>query len=79
MIARPSRPSVRFTALLVPTITKNVSAMKPNTPSGYDDRLEERHDQVGARGSTMLNPLCIHVENSCTNCALSGAETENAR
>ena len=34
MIARPSRPSVRLTALLAPTMTKYVSAMKPNTPSG---------------------------------------------
>ena len=34
MIARPSRPSVRLTALLVPTMTKHDSAMKPHTPSG---------------------------------------------
>ena len=34
MIARPSRPSVRLTALLVPTITAQVSATKPSTPSG---------------------------------------------
>ncbi len=34
MMARPSRPSVRLTALLVPTITKYVSAMNPQTPSG---------------------------------------------
>ncbi len=34
MIARPSSPSVRFTAWLVPTITKKVSMMKPHTPRG---------------------------------------------
>src|SRR5688572_26241039 len=34
MIASPSSPSVRFTVLLVPTITHQLSAMNPNTPSG---------------------------------------------
>ena len=34
MIARPSRPSVRLTALEVPTMTKKVSTMKPTVPSG---------------------------------------------
>src|SRR6187401_2414876 len=36
MIARPSAPSVRLTALLAPTITQNDSAMNPKTPSGYE-------------------------------------------
>ena len=34
MIVRPSRPSVRLTALLVPTMTKYVNAINPQTPSG---------------------------------------------
>jgi hypothetical protein len=34
MIARPSRPSVRFTALLMPTIMKYDSRMNVTAPSG---------------------------------------------
>ena len=34
MMARPSSPSVKFTALLAPTMTNQVRKMKPNTPSG---------------------------------------------
>jgi hypothetical protein len=33
-MARPSRPSVRFTALELPTITTYVKTMKPTRPSG---------------------------------------------
>ena len=34
MIARPSSPSVRFTALLMPTIMKYESTMKDAAPIG---------------------------------------------
>ena len=34
MMAKPSKPSVRLTALLMPTITNQVSIKNPNTPSG---------------------------------------------
>ena len=40
MIARPSRPSVRFTALLMPTIMRYVSATKPTPESGTAKSLK---------------------------------------
>ena len=34
MMASPSSPSVKFTALLEPTMTQKLSATKPSTPAG---------------------------------------------
>ena len=47
-IARPSSPSVRFTALLVPTMHEvSANTTKPVTPERRRCRLEERDDQLG--------------------------------
>ena len=79
MIASPSRPSVRFTALLVPTITKYVSAMKPHTPSGYDTVLKNGTMRSAFGGRLRLKPLCTQPMNIWKNLALSGADTEKVR
>ena len=34
MMASPSSPSVKLTALLVPTTTQKLSTTKPSTPAG---------------------------------------------
>src|SRR5690348_1968899 len=79
IIARPSSPSVRLTALLVPTMTKYDSAMKPHTPSGYEIVLKKGTMRSAFGGRFSGNPDCIHAKNICANFALSGADTENAR
>src|SRR3954453_7403121 len=79
MIARPSSPSVRFTALLVPTITKYDSAMKPHTPSGYDTVLKNGTIRSAFGGSESAKPLRTHSTKSCRKREVSGADTENAR
>ena len=43
-MARPSSPSVKFTALAAPAITKPPTTMK-NRPNGISSRLEEGHRQ----------------------------------
>ena len=53
--------------------------MKPHTPSGYGTVLKNGTIRSAFGGSVDVEPLCIHAMSSCTNCALSGAETENAR
>ena len=50
MIARPSSPSVRFTALLVPTITKYASAMNAAAPSGTATFLKNGRYSVVSAG-----------------------------
>ena len=62
MMARPSSPSVRLTALLVPTMTKNESAMNPHTPSGYDIVLKKGTIK-SARAGNALAPPCIQLKN----------------
>src|SRR5438309_9581434 len=79
MIARPSRPSVRLTALLAPTITQYERTIKPHTPSGYDTVLKKGTMRSAFGGRSRLNPLESHARNSCRNCAVDGADTENAR
>ena len=79
MIASPSSPSVRLTALLVPTITQNVSAMKPQTPSGYDTVLKNGTMRFALGLKSMLKPLPTHADSRLKNWTLSGADTENAR
>src|SRR4029078_5151126 len=79
MIARPSSPSVRLTALLVPTMTKYDSAMNPHTPSGYETVLKKGTIRSAFGESPAENPLSTHARNRCPNVALFGAETENAR
>src|SRR6185369_1988762 len=79
MMASPSRPSVRLTALLVPTMTQYVSAMKPQTPSGYDTVLKNGTIRFALGLKSMLKPLPTHADRSRRNCVLSGADTENAR
>ena len=54
MIARPSRPSVRLTALLVPTITQERQRDEAPHAERIADGLEERHDQVGLRRQRRL-------------------------
>ena len=56
MMASPSNPSVKFTALLVPTITKNDSAMKPQTPRGYDMVLKNGTIRSARAGSAFAPP-----------------------
>ncbi len=59
MIARPSRPSVKLTALLVPTITQYVITMKPNAPSGYATFLKNGTMKSAFGGNAMSKPLLI--------------------
>ena len=40
-IARPSRPSVRFTALLMPTIIRYAKKTNPKAPRGIDIALKK--------------------------------------
>ena len=45
MMASPSRPSVRLTALEKPTTRQAKGMMKPDRAQGNRNRLEERHNQ----------------------------------
>ena len=57
-MASPSRPSVRFTALPAPTMTKLAERRGRTMPSGISDILEERNargeERDGARPSACM-------------------------
>src|ERR1700687_2610184 len=79
MIASPSSPSVRLTALLEPTMTQEDRTMKPQTPSGYDTVLKNGTIRSALGGRSRLKPLESHAKKSCRNCAVDGDDTEKAR
>jgi hypothetical protein len=60
-IARPSRPSVRFTALPAPTMTKAPKNMK-NQPRLMTQVLGEREGQRGASGAVGAGKRGAHHE-----------------
>ena len=79
MMARPSSPSVKFTALLVPTMTKKASATKPHTPSGMLMVLKNGIKRSALGGSSVEKPLLTQRKNSCTTPRKLVSDTLNAR
>src|SRR5437899_12224094 len=79
MMASPSSPSVKLTALLVPTITQYDTTMNPQTPRGYDTVLKNGTIRSAFGGRSRLKPLYSQARNSCRNWVFDGADTEKAR
>src|SRR5512132_3129172 len=67
MIARPSRPSVRLTALLDPTITKYVSGMN-RMPSGITTCLKNGTYNVVSGGACAVTYSATAAPRPATDC-----------